>query len=104
VLAAAMYPPPKSTPGMAYSHGYSGGSVGPGVGGEEKKMLELGNEEARVRWGRTFEHVQHTLCDHEAARYVYERQEHRQRSQHLGQSLGQIASAHDEETADADNA
>jgi hypothetical protein len=29
VLAAAMYPPAKRTPGMPYNHGYSGGSVGP---------------------------------------------------------------------------
>ena len=29
VLAAATNPPPNRTAGMAYSHGYSGGSVGP---------------------------------------------------------------------------
>jgi hypothetical protein len=29
VLAAAMYPPPNNTAGIAYNQGYSGGSVGP---------------------------------------------------------------------------
>jgi hypothetical protein len=31
VLAAAIYPPPNKIAGMAYSHGYSSGSLGPRI-------------------------------------------------------------------------